>query len=267
VGRAGLARACAPSKAPGLSSQPRSLQRAPPCSIPPADAVVPTLTLTGNTPVNAEAAPGARTTKITSGWPTLTASDAVAPPVVTCRASLDGAPEGPVTDGAGGTDFPYGITLVKCTAADAAGNVSPAVAFTVAVTCGAGYSVRSAGGNCESERGGGVFDRLRRLAANAALCLGKQVLTAPATPSQPLSPAARQQRVCPGRRQHLLSQRRLLRHRWLLLLRLQDWLRRLHRRPHLQRCAFDPARAGPRAHPPAPPSSPVPPLPQSDSSF
>jgi hypothetical protein len=112
-------------------------------------------------PVHATAAPGARKARVLSGWPTLSAADAVAPggaaPVVTCRAAVDGAPEGPVTDGAGGTEFPYGITTVTCTAADAAGNTSPAVSFSVSVACGAGYSVRSAGGVCESERAVGVL--------------------------------------------------------------------------------------------------------------
>jgi hypothetical protein len=128
---------------------------APPRRPARADAVAPTISLTGSTPVAAVAAAGARTAKVLSGWPTLTAADPVAPggaaPTVTCLATIDGT-EGPVTDGPGGTDFPYGVTAVTCTAADAAGNASPAVSFVVSVVCTAGYSVRTAGGLCLSER-------------------------------------------------------------------------------------------------------------------
>jgi hypothetical protein len=120
-----------------------------------ADAVAPKLELKGKTPVLAKAPGNGRLAKVAAAdWPTLTPTDAVAPAgapaaVVSCRASLDGGPAGPVTPA--GTDFPYGVTVVTCTAADAAGNVSPAVSFAVEVACDSGYSVRTEGGLCQSE--------------------------------------------------------------------------------------------------------------------
>jgi hypothetical protein len=62
---------------------------------------------------------------------------------------------------AAGTAFPYGVTAVTCTAADAAGNVSPAVAFAVSVVCASGFSVQTPGGNCVGERVGRAQDVLR----------------------------------------------------------------------------------------------------------
>jgi hypothetical protein len=117
--------------------------------------VAPKVAITG--PTRFEVA--ARENSHLASWPKkpsefaqLSATDAVAPagvppPVISCRAAVDGGAEVDVTPA--GTEFPYGVTTVTCTAADAAGNVGPGVAFTVSVSCEKGYGFKD--GKCQSE--------------------------------------------------------------------------------------------------------------------
>jgi hypothetical protein len=72
---------------------------------------------------------------------------------VTCRASLGKDPAPLWTDPPAENKFPVGTTLVVCWASDAAGNRSPALAYTVAVACPQGYAVKD--GLCKGEGGGG----------------------------------------------------------------------------------------------------------------
>jgi hypothetical protein len=115
--------------------------------------VPPTLAITGPTPLVAFAARGARKAAVVAGLPTMAATDPNGSPAtllassITCNATIDGV-NGAVT---AATAFPYGVTVVTCTAADSAGNASPAVSFAVDVACEYGASVRIDGGVCEGE--------------------------------------------------------------------------------------------------------------------
>jgi hypothetical protein len=132
----------------------------------PADVLPPRLNLTSGAAgatVAATAAPGAGGAVV--AFPTLSASDNLTPAAdllgaVRCRALtggsggagawVDAVPTG-ATLGVP-TSFPVGSSLVVCTAKDAAGNESPSVAFTVVVSCGAGYAL-GPGAVCTGERG------------------------------------------------------------------------------------------------------------------
>jgi hypothetical protein len=112
--------------------------------------VPPSLNVTGPVPVTGTIAPDGSTAPI-AAFPAWQVADAVdASPAVTCTAPLS-AGGTPVDVIPGSTAFPYGVTVVTCTAADGAGNVSPAVAFAVVMNCTAGYPYRD--GKCQSERG------------------------------------------------------------------------------------------------------------------
>jgi hypothetical protein len=112
--------------------------------------VPPTLNITGPVPVTGTIAPDASTAAVAAfpAWATADAVDAA--PAVTCAAPL-GPGGAPAAVTPGGTQFPYGVTVVTCAAADAAGNVGPAVSFAVVMNCTAGYPYRD--GKCQSERG------------------------------------------------------------------------------------------------------------------
>jgi hypothetical protein len=119
----------------------------PPPSLPP-DILPPSFNITGRVPVTGTIAPDASTATFPA-FPAWAASDAVdAAPAVTCKAPLGagGAPA-PVT--AGATAFPYGVTVVTCSAADRDGNTSPAASFAVVMNCTAGYPFKD--GKCQSE--------------------------------------------------------------------------------------------------------------------
>jgi hypothetical protein len=188
--------------------------------------VPPTLEITGPTPLVAFAARGARKAAITTGFPMMAATDPNGSPstlpasTIACNATIDGV-SSTVT---AATAFPYGVTVVTCIAVDGAGNVSPAVSFAVDVACEYGASLRTEGGVCEGEL------CVRLGAPNDAFQPALQSLFRPSkhhartTTHAPLP--ARQQRLRPGQRQHVLPQRRLHQH-WhrQLLLRLQARLR------------------------------------------
>jgi hypothetical protein len=134
---------------------------AAPASRPPPDVQPPTLNLTSGAAgevVTATAAPGAGGAPV--AFPALGASDNLTPAAalvanVRCKA-LAGAGSGWVdaypssSASPPPTVFPVGSSLVVCTTKDAATNESPAVAFTVVVSCTAGYGVVNA--TCTGER-------------------------------------------------------------------------------------------------------------------
>jgi hypothetical protein len=118
------------------------------------DAIPPKFEITGAVPVTATIAPTQATASVAK-FPDWKATDAVdKDPTVTCKAPLNGAAPVVVTDeaavpGTPATAFPYGVTVVTCTAADDENNVSPAASFAVIVNCTAGYPFRD--GACQSE--------------------------------------------------------------------------------------------------------------------
>jgi hypothetical protein len=127
--------------------------------------VAPTLEIRGTSRVVAEAAPNAGNAAVSYGRTVkLAARDSVygpaaeADPTITCAAVSEGAPVDGVT-ATGGT-FPYGVTAVTCTASDPAGNVGPAVTFTVRVDCPAGYSFQRGACRGAFGRGGGGVGRV-----------------------------------------------------------------------------------------------------------
>jgi hypothetical protein len=87
-------------------------------------------------------------------FPAWEAKDGDADATVTCMAPL-GADGTPVVVTAKGpsdkTGFPYGVTVVTCTAKDKADNVSPARSFAVILACQQGYPYSEAAKQCLSE--------------------------------------------------------------------------------------------------------------------
>jgi hypothetical protein len=143
----GRARADLPTK----PSPPLPSAATPLCPRP--DGVPPSLAITGATPLVAFAVRGSRKAVVPAGFPEMSATDpngtpsTLDPSSITCNATIDGVAD--VVTAA--TPFPYGVTVVSCAAADAAGNLSPAVSFAVDVACEYGASVRTPGGNCLGE--------------------------------------------------------------------------------------------------------------------
>jgi hypothetical protein len=72
--------------------------------------------------------------------------------IFTCKATIGNTPQTWTSPFPATVSFPYGSTAVTCTAADAAGNVSPAVSYAVVVVCGSGYSYDSTEKACKGER-------------------------------------------------------------------------------------------------------------------
>jgi hypothetical protein len=123
-----------------------------------ADVISPVLTIFTST-VHGTAAPAAAGTTL-AAFPAMNATDAVTPSAditIACTGPLGPGGEAiTVSPGAGGTTFPLGLTIVSCTASDAADNASPVAMFAVLVACQDGYAAVGAicKGECVAQRVG-----------------------------------------------------------------------------------------------------------------